>query len=305
MEPFRFRPRLEGMEDRAVPAVSPIDVLGAAAQTRFAEDTLRGLFQHLSEPMNVYEKPFWSSFLPDLMAQSQRSSGILAEFTADLQAQLGSNHTAAVALAPWVMQTASLKAQADTNAGYAALYAIGFGVPQSTLIPPPPAPSPPAPPTPDNGTPPVPPPVTPPTSDDSGMSNTLPPLDSPNWVDQGGGLKTWDVTTGVGTALQNGDSFTAQYTGWLTDGTVFDSSRVSLNPNAPNKGQPVSFNTSQVVMGFAQGVIGMKPGGIRRIIIPPNLGYGNNPPAGSKIPPGATLVFEVKLVSVTPASPAA
>jgi FKBP-type peptidyl-prolyl cis-trans isomerase len=299
MEPFRFRPRLEGMEDRAVPAVSPIDVLGAAAQTHFAEDTLRGLFQHLSEPMNVYEKPFWSSFLPDLMAQSQRSSAILAEFTADLQAQLGSNQTAAAALAPWVMQTAALKAQADTNAGYAALYAIGFGVPQTTLFPPPPAPSPPAPPTPDNGTP----PVTPPTSDDSGMSNTIPNLTSGFTTQSGVQIK--DVTTGVGTALQNGDTFTAQYTGWLTDGTVFDSSRLSLNPNAPQKGQPVQFNTAQVVPGFAQGVIGMKPGGIRQIIIPPELGYGNNPPPGSKIPPGATLVFEVKLVSVTPASPTA
>jgi FKBP-type peptidyl-prolyl cis-trans isomerase FkpA len=304
MEPLRFRPRLQGMEDRVTPAVSSIEVLGAAAQTRMAAQTLRGLFEHLSEPMNVYEKPFWSSFLPGLMQQSQQSSAILAEFGAALQAQFADNKTLAAELAPWAAQTAALKAQADTNAAYAGVYAVGFGVPVSTVFPPPPPASPPPSPFPEGTSPfpdnnPTTPPVTPPTSDDSGMSNTLPPLDAPNWVAQPSGLKTWDVTTGVGAALQVGNQFTAQYTGWLTDGTVFDSTRPSLKPGAA--GTPVSFtlDTQHLIAGWVQGLPGLKPGGIRRLIIPPALAYGNNPPPGSNIPPGATLVFEVKLVSVT------
>ena len=81
------------------------------------------------------------------------------------------------------------------------------------------------------------------------------------------------------------------YTGWLTDGTKFDSSR--------DRGQPFSFpiGAGQVIPGWDEGVAGMKVGGRRKLVIPANLGYGDMgaPPV---IPPGATLVFDVELLDL-------
>ena len=93
------------------------------------------------------------------------------------------------------------------------------------------------------------------------------------------------------------------YTGWLYDkerpegkGTEFDSSRKS--------GQPFSFRlgAGDVIAGWDQGVAGMSVGGQRRLIIPAALGYGETG-AGGVIPPGATLLFDVELLDVKPASP--
>jgi len=103
-------------------------------------------------------------------------------------------------------------------------------------------------------------------------------------------LQTIDIQLGSGNEAKMGDLVTVEYTGTLPDGTVFDSSRP--------KGKPLSFRlgSNQVIKGFERGVVGMKPGGIRRITIPPDLGYGKRgaPPI---IPPNATLIFEVELVS--------
>ena len=110
---------------------------------------------------------------------------------------------------------------------------------------------------------------------------------------QAGGLanlQVVDVTLGTGAEAKMGDLVSVEYTGTLTDGTVFDSSRP--------RGKPLQFRlgTNQVIKGFERGVVGMKPGGVRRITIPPELGYGKKgvPPA---VPPNATLIFEVELVS--------
>lgn len=100
-----------------------------------------------------------------------------------------------------------------------------------------------------------------------------------------------DEVIGEGPAAKSGDVVTVHYTGWLTDGTKFDS---SLDRN-----QPFAFvlGQRQVIAGWDQGVAGMKVGGKRKLTIPPDLGYGARG-AGEVIPPNATLVFEVELLQI-------
>ncbi|CAN5396467.1 FKBP-type peptidyl-prolyl cis-trans isomerase [soil metagenome] len=104
-----------------------------------------------------------------------------------------------------------------------------------------------------------------------------------------GGLKQWDVKVGSGTAVKPGERVECHYIGWLTDGTVFDSSK--------NGGKPITFGLNQVIKGWQDGIPGMQPGGVRRLYIPSDMGYGARgyPPV---IPGGATLVFEVELIAV-------
>src|ERR1019366_1880592 len=104
-------------------------------------------------------------------------------------------------------------------------------------------------------------------------------------------LKKEDTKVGTGAEAVTGKSVSVHYTGWLTDGTKFDSSK--------DRGQPFSFQlgAGQVIKGWDQGVVGMKVGGIRKLTIPPELGYGARG-AGGVIPPNATLVFEVELLGV-------
>lgn len=100
-----------------------------------------------------------------------------------------------------------------------------------------------------------------------------------------------DTKVGTGAVAKAGQSVTVNYTGYLTDGTKFDSSLDS--------GQPFTFNlgAGEVIKGWDTGVAGMKVGGTRRLTIPPALGYGDQG-AGGTIPPGATLVFDVELLAV-------
>jgi FKBP-type peptidyl-prolyl cis-trans isomerase FkpA len=100
-----------------------------------------------------------------------------------------------------------------------------------------------------------------------------------------------DIKVGTGAEATPGKSVTVQYTGWLLDGTKFDSSR--------DRNQPFVFplGGGQVIKGWDQGVAGMKVGGKRVLVIPPDLGYGAQG-AGGVIPPNATLVFEIELLKV-------
>jgi len=104
-------------------------------------------------------------------------------------------------------------------------------------------------------------------------------------------LKIEDSKIGTGAEAVTGKSVMVHYTGWLTDGTKFDSSK--------DRNEPFSFQlgAGQVIKGWDQGVAGMKVGGVRKLTIPPNLGYGASG-AGGVIPPNATLVFEVELLGV-------
>jgi FKBP-type peptidyl-prolyl cis-trans isomerase len=105
------------------------------------------------------------------------------------------------------------------------------------------------------------------------------------------GLQYKDVTVGNGAEAQAGKTVSVHYTGWLTDGTKFDSS--------VDRGQPFSFllGAGGVIAGWDEGVAGMKAGGKRILVIPSDLGYGASG-AGGVIPPNATLIFEVELLDV-------
>jgi FKBP-type peptidyl-prolyl cis-trans isomerase len=102
-------------------------------------------------------------------------------------------------------------------------------------------------------------------------------------------LKFWDVQTGTGTAVTSGSTITVFYTGWLLDGTIFDSARTT--------GSPATFPLSNLIQGWQQGLLGMQPGGIRRLYIPSELAYGST--GSGSVPPDADLVFEIKLVFTT------
>ena len=105
------------------------------------------------------------------------------------------------------------------------------------------------------------------------------------------GLRYQELAKGEGKEAAAGKVVLVHYTGWLPNGEKFDSSR--------DRGEPFSFTlgAGQVIAGWDEGVAGMKVGGRRKLVIPPDLGYGT---AGAPpdIPPGATLVFDVELVDV-------
>ena len=116
-------------------------------------------------------------------------------------------------------------------------------------------------------------------------------VDSAAMTRTSSGLRYQDLAAGDGAEVRQGQVAVVHYTGWLTDGTKFDSSR--------DRGTPFSFplGAGQVIPGWDEGVAGMKVGGRRKLLIPANLGYGDMgaPPV---IPPGATLVFDVELLDV-------
>ena len=105
-------------------------------------------------------------------------------------------------------------------------------------------------------------------------------------------LEVEDITVGVGQAAQSGDTIFVHYTGWLATGKKFDSSR--------DRGTPFSFRlgSGQVIQGWDRGLIGIQVGGVRRLTIPPDQGYGNRDVGGGLIPPNSTLIFEVELLSI-------
>jgi len=145
-----------------------------------------------------------------------------------------------------------------------------------------------------------------PTTAAPGDTSPAAPAEMPKISDKAvttdSGLQYEDLAVGEGDDAKVDSLVSVHYTGWLQDGTIFDSSR--------QRDQPVQFTCGArlVIPGWEEGVLGMKPGGKRILVVPPDLGYGANgfPPV---IPPNASLVFEIELESVgaapeVPAQPA-
>lgn len=111
------------------------------------------------------------------------------------------------------------------------------------------------------------------------------------------GLQYWDLVVGTGETAAAGKVARVHYTGWLTDGTKFDS---SVDRNTPFE---FRLGAHRVIRGWDEGVEGMKVGGKRQLRIPPDLGYGDRGAGGGRIPPGATLVFDIELLEVREIKP--
>ncbi len=124
------------------------------------------------------------------------------------------------------------------------------------------------------------------TSADAGAQTTLAGVTTPS------GLKYDDIKVGSGATPQSGQTVVVHYTGWLTNGQKFDSS--------VDRGEPFEFvlGAGNVIKGWDEGVATMKVGGKRKLTIPPHLGYGAGGAGGGKIPPNATLVFDVELLGI-------
>jgi FKBP-type peptidyl-prolyl cis-trans isomerase len=107
-----------------------------------------------------------------------------------------------------------------------------------------------------------------------------------------GFLEIENLAVGTGVEAVSGDKVTVHYTGWLTDGTKFDSSL--------DRGQPFSFKIGarQVIEGWDRGLQGMQVGGVRKLTIPPELAYGDRAVGGGLIPANSTLVFEIRLLKI-------
>ena len=132
-----------------------------------------------------------------------------------------------------------------------------------------------------------------------GSTSGSPTSNGDNGVSNITSLQTTDVKVGDGAEAKSGQTVSVHYTGWLYNasapdhhGTKFDSSR--------DRNEPFEFRlgAGQVIKGWDQGVAGMKVGGLRKLTIPPHLGYGAGGAGGGLIPPNATLIFEVELLGV-------
>jgi peptidylprolyl isomerase len=115
-------------------------------------------------------------------------------------------------------------------------------------------------------------------------------VENPQPVSTPSGLQYTDLVIGNGAWPKRGQTVVVHYTGWLTNGTKFDSSH--------DRNEPAKFpiGVRRVVRGWDEGLATMQVGGKRRLVIPPELGYGNKPTG--KIPPNSTLVFDIELLGI-------
>lgn len=113
----------------------------------------------------------------------------------------------------------------------------------------------------------------------------------------GAPFSTTDVRPGTGTEATAGRRVTVNYTGWLYDPARPENKGQQFDTSVGRQPFPFTLGTGSVIRGFDQGVAGMKVGGLRRVVIPPDLAYGSAG-SGGVIPPNATLVFDIELLDV-------
>lgn len=120
------------------------------------------------------------------------------------------------------------------------------------------------------------------------LMDFFPNVDAIKWTNAQDGLKYFIEKEGKGSPVKSGDAVKVHYTGWLSDGSKFDSSR--------DRGEPIplQLGAGRVIRGWDLGLEGMKPGEKRLLLIPPSLGYGSR--GGGPIPPDATLIFAVEMM---------
>jgi FKBP-type peptidyl-prolyl cis-trans isomerase FkpA len=122
--------------------------------------------------------------------------------------------------------------------------------------------------------------------DDSPTAPSLPPTGTAPYSQT-------DLRVGTGTEAQASSNITVNYTGWLYSNTAADN-----KGNVFDSGRLTNYPLSQLIAGWRQGIPGMRVGGVRRLVIPPELAYGSSTPDPRVMPPNATLLFEVELISI-------
>lgn len=129
------------------------------------------------------------------------------------------------------------------------------------------------------------------------LAPDLPPPETATPTTTSDGLQYIDLKVGTGNTVKEGDTVNVNYNGWVQSTEVrFDSSYID------NSGKPAQLTiaSGQVIQGWVEGIVGMKVGGKRRLIIPPSLAYGDQ--ANGPIPANSTLIFDVEIVSIQPSS---
>jgi hypothetical protein len=271
MDANRFHPSLDALEPRTVPSITPEQVIGAFVRAEQNTINIREVAATVGKPRTGQAIDFLAARLPVIAADSRADAAVLDQFRADLLARAAARPAEAPTLLQYAGVVGAVQFDAIVTAAYADLFGPGFGAPPPVVPPPPPVP---------------------PTPVDFGTDTRGPlpfPLDDPGFRNIGSGVRVLDVTEGTGEAVALGDNVTLSYTGYLrADGTVFDS----------NPAFTTAVSTSALIPGFANGLVGMREGGQRRIDIPSSQAYGA---AGRpNIPPNADLVFDITLTSINP-----
>jgi hypothetical protein len=283
MDENRFRPNIDGLEDRFTPSVSPGDVVAAYTNIVQITHQLQSFAPTIGQDRTTAEVQYIASTFPGLVVEANSDVAVLSQYLQDLQTQIAQNPALKASEGQYLGGFGYVEFEGLVDAGYAELWAIGFGAS--------PPPAPPVPPPPSDGVnfgsvglPPG-------TSDSNPAGSTLPfSLANPAWQNLSSGVRILDQTVGTGPQVAVGDTINADYTGYLTNGTVFDSSAKS--------GQLTStLSTSSYIAGIVDGIVGMQAGGTRLIDIPATLGYGSN--AQGSIPANSELIFSVTLNSFT------
>ncbi len=125
-----------------------------------------------------------------------------------------------------------------------------------------------------------------------------PAADTPSTGSETMPLQKIDLSPGTGAEIKSGQAALVHYTGWLFDAATPENKGKQFDSSVG--GEPFEFQlgAGHVISGWDQGVVGMKVGGKRRLVIPPDMGYGARGAGNGLIPPGATLVFDVELVEI-------